>query len=199
MGGQKEAQNGQKEAQEPPSIPQGGCLGCQSVADIDFARARRALEKKTPARREEFLRQIGWRTLKGRGGRARRLRAAPLDLGDGTGHPFAPCGHRPPLAIPGRTVLTYNAATQHFFEHLRKLPRADRQAHLEGAPDWMRAAYRNAGSALDLPDERQWEAAKVRLTRALLADRLGLDVRTVRSHERAAWDWVARLKPERPG
>lgn len=162
----------------------------------DFDRARDELKKPASERRGELLRSIGWTTLKGRGARARRLRAAPLDLGEGMGHPFAAPRHRPPAAIPGRTILVFLVVTQYWLKHLRQdCPGARaRRAHLMSAPRWMWKAYVEAEAALDA-DDAKWTRAMLRLPRALVAAQLEIDVRTVRRLEGDYFlDWGAAKK-----
>jgi hypothetical protein len=185
-----------------PELGEEGCKSCQVMGELkaDFARFRTRLKKTASELRVEALRDIGWKTLKGRGGRARWLRDAPRDAllaAAGYGSPFARASGRPVARIPGHMLMMLLVVTHNWLEHLRRdYPPARRRAHLDGAPEWIWGAYLNAKAALDAcntladlddPVLKRWRPAKARLARALVAQHLEIDEHTVQRIERDYW------------
>src|SRR5207245_3313329 len=126
------------------------------------------------------LRDRGWTSLRGRGRRTAGLRArlARSQLTRAL-PPMLP--HQREFPVSGVALRKLIGYTLWWLKHLRRQPHGGTAPHVAhvGIPDWMRAMEHEARLAL-AASAKGWPMLQGAVARALVADTLGIQPRTVR-------------------
>jgi len=165
-----------------PRISAPLCRACE--ATVRHFGAVQAAQQELLASPPELLEQVraaaGWDTLRGRGGRRRRIEGLLREGGNGKRR-----GH-PALTLADWRVAALAVALHLVIEHWRECPDAIRGGpygalapHVQSLPSWLQEVWRRARRALAADDHTRFLARKNIAVEDSVAALLGISRRSV--------------------